>query len=302
MFLYGELATAQDRRERAAIRRGGPARPGRADGRRASWRPTTARARSTRARARCSSRHGRRWSPSTSTSRQRRPRAGASGSRPRCASRAAGSRASGRSASSCRRAAARRCRSTCTTTARCRCGSSWRRSRRDAPVAEAELVGLAPPRRRSTASRRDVPLRDFDPERHLIENALRSAPLMAQTRKKRRRKHRGTQAGNIETPGRTAAPRRRAARQRHRKTGTRARAPLKPPTWRARVQQGGRPAAAVFAVLFGARCSSNKGGGRASIVGDAVVRVRALPADRATAPTARLYRRRQAKAAGREVG
>jgi hypothetical protein len=30
---------------------------------------------------------------------------------------------------------------------------------------------------------------------------------MAQTRKKRRRKHRGTQAGNIETPGRTGRPR-----------------------------------------------------------------------------------------------
>ena len=42
-----------------------------------------------------------------------------------------------------------------------------------APVAEAELVGLAP----SAAFDgfpADVPLRDFDPERHLIENALRS--------------------------------------------------------------------------------------------------------------------------------
>jgi glutamate formiminotransferase / 5-formyltetrahydrofolate cyclo-ligase len=45
--------------------------------------------------------------------------------------------------------------------------------RRDAPVAEAELVGLAP-----TAAfdgfPDDLPIREFDPERKLIENALRS--------------------------------------------------------------------------------------------------------------------------------
>ena len=44
---------------------------------------------------------------------------------------------------------------------------------REAPIAEAELVGLAP-----AAAFEDfpeeVPLRDFDPGRHLIENALRS--------------------------------------------------------------------------------------------------------------------------------
>jgi len=44
---------------------------------------------------------------------------------------------------------------------------------RDAPIAEAELVGLAP-----SAAFEDfphnVPLRGFDPDRHLIENALRS--------------------------------------------------------------------------------------------------------------------------------
>jgi glutamate formiminotransferase/glutamate formiminotransferase/formiminotetrahydrofolate cyclodeaminase len=44
---------------------------------------------------------------------------------------------------------------------------------KDAPIAEAELVGVAP----AAAFRdfpRDVPLRNFDPEQHLIENALRS--------------------------------------------------------------------------------------------------------------------------------
>ena len=42
-----------------------------------------------------------------------------------------------------------------------------------APVAEAELVGLAP-QAAFDGFPADVPLRDFDPARHLIENALRS--------------------------------------------------------------------------------------------------------------------------------
>jgi glutamate formiminotransferase len=42
-----------------------------------------------------------------------------------------------------------------------------------APIAEAELVGLAP-RAAFDGFPEDVPLRAFDPERHLIENALRS--------------------------------------------------------------------------------------------------------------------------------
>src|SRR3954452_9201979 len=43
----------------------------------------------------------------------------------------------------------------------------------DAPIAEAELVGLAP-QAAFDGFPDDVPLRDFDPSRHLIENALRS--------------------------------------------------------------------------------------------------------------------------------
>jgi glutamate formiminotransferase len=42
-----------------------------------------------------------------------------------------------------------------------------------APVAEAELVGLAPAAA-FDGFPADVPLRGFDPDRHLIENALRS--------------------------------------------------------------------------------------------------------------------------------
>ncbi|HYZ80962.1 MAG TPA: hypothetical protein VE571_06820, partial [Solirubrobacteraceae bacterium] len=45
--------------------------------------------------------------------------------------------------------------------------------RRDAPIAEAELVGLAP-EAAFEGFPDDVPLRDFDPARHLIENAVRS--------------------------------------------------------------------------------------------------------------------------------
>jgi hypothetical protein len=46
--------------------------------------------------------------------------------------------------------------------------------RAEAPVAEAELVGLAPAAA-FDGFPADVPLRGFDPGRHLIENALRSA-------------------------------------------------------------------------------------------------------------------------------
>jgi glutamate formiminotransferase/glutamate formiminotransferase/formiminotetrahydrofolate cyclodeaminase len=47
------------------------------------------------------------------------------------------------------------------------------RVRERAPVAEAELVGLAP-RATFEGFPDDVPLRNFDPERHLIEHALKS--------------------------------------------------------------------------------------------------------------------------------
>ena len=45
--------------------------------------------------------------------------------------------------------------------------------REDAPIAEAELVGLAP-RAAFEGFPADIPLRGFDPDRHLIEAALRS--------------------------------------------------------------------------------------------------------------------------------
>ena len=68
---------------------------------------------------------------------------------------------------------------------------------------------------------------------------------MAQTRKKRRRKHRGTPAGTIERAGRTGRPQTREdakkiARQR------RAERTAKPPTWRGAINR-----AAIAAALFG---------------------------------------------------
>ena len=76
---------------------------------------------------------------------------------------------------------------------------------------------------------------------------------MAQTRKKRRSKHRGTQAGTIETPGRTgkpvAAERRPAARQ----TSARQRRENrfdKEPTWRSSLNRAAF-AAAILAIFIG---------------------------------------------------
>jgi uncharacterized membrane protein YoaK (UPF0700 family) len=69
---------------------------------------------------------------------------------------------------------------------------------------------------------------------------------MAQTRRKRTRKHRGTPAGTIERAGRTGRPQTREeaktiARQR------RADRLNRPPTWKGAIQR-----AAIAAVVFGA--------------------------------------------------
>jgi uncharacterized membrane protein YoaK (UPF0700 family) len=69
---------------------------------------------------------------------------------------------------------------------------------------------------------------------------------MAQTRRKRTRKHRGTPAGTIERSGRTGRPRTRAeAKQISRQR--RADRFDKPPTWKGAIQR-----AAIAAVVFGA--------------------------------------------------
>jgi hypothetical protein len=70
---------------------------------------------------------------------------------------------------------------------------------------------------------------------------------MAQTKRKRRRKHRGTPAGTIERSGRTGRPQtkedaKKVARERRQERLD------KPPTWRGAVNRAAI-AAAVFAVL-----------------------------------------------------
>jgi Flp pilus assembly protein TadB len=76
---------------------------------------------------------------------------------------------------------------------------------------------------------------------------------MAQTKKKRRRKHRGTQAGTIETPGRTGkpvsadrrpAPRAQTARERRQTRFD------KEPTWRGSLNRAAF-AAAILAIFVG---------------------------------------------------
>jgi hypothetical protein len=74
---------------------------------------------------------------------------------------------------------------------------------------------------------------------------------MAQTRKRRRRKRRGTQGGRIDTRGRASRPRtREEAKARARSRGNKAgpKADL-PPTWRNSFLRG-IFAAAIFAVLL----------------------------------------------------
>ena len=69
---------------------------------------------------------------------------------------------------------------------------------------------------------------------------------MAQTRRKRTRKHRGTPAGTIDRAGRTGRPRtREEAKQISRQRRTERLD--KPPTWRGAAQR-----AAIAAVVFGA--------------------------------------------------
>ncbi|HEY5054306.1 MAG TPA: hypothetical protein VII45_12950 [Solirubrobacterales bacterium] len=74
---------------------------------------------------------------------------------------------------------------------------------------------------------------------------------MAQTKKKRRRKHRGTQGGRIDTNRRTARPRSReeakARARANRKPGVKADLP---PTWRSAITRGVFAAVIFLVILF----------------------------------------------------
>jgi len=73
---------------------------------------------------------------------------------------------------------------------------------------------------------------------------------MAQTKKKRRRKHRGTQGGRVDRNRRAARPRSRAeAKARARSSAKRGPRADAPPTWRGAATRGA-VAAVIFTVLL----------------------------------------------------
>jgi hypothetical protein len=73
---------------------------------------------------------------------------------------------------------------------------------------------------------------------------------MAQTKRKRRSKHRGNAAGTVEARGRTGRPPTPEERKKQqRATRGQARAP-KPPTWSAAAKKGGLATAFIFIFLL----------------------------------------------------
>ena len=75
---------------------------------------------------------------------------------------------------------------------------------------------------------------------------------MAQTKKKRRRKHRGTQGGRVDANRRPSRPRSRAEAKARARTGTKKKGSPRgdqPPTWRSAITRG-LVAAVIFTVLL----------------------------------------------------
>jgi Flp pilus assembly protein TadB len=72
---------------------------------------------------------------------------------------------------------------------------------------------------------------------------------MAQTRRKRRTKHRGTAAGNIQARGRTGRPPTAEERKKQTRTDSRERRLNTPPTWKGAATRGALAAVLLF-VLF----------------------------------------------------
>ncbi len=75
---------------------------------------------------------------------------------------------------------------------------------------------------------------------------------MAQTKKKRRRKHRGTQGGRVDANRRPSRPRSRAEAKARARAGTKKKGAVRgdqPPTWRSAITRG-LVAAVIFTVLL----------------------------------------------------
>jgi hypothetical protein len=73
---------------------------------------------------------------------------------------------------------------------------------------------------------------------------------MAQTRRKRRTKHRGTPAGTIEARGRTGRPPSPEERKRQTRVSARERRLNTPPTWKSAFTRAALAAVLVFAFLL----------------------------------------------------
>mgnify|MGYP001204062519 CR=1 FL=1 len=81
---------------------------------------------------------------------------------------------------------------------------------------------------------------------------------MAQTKRKRRSKHRGTPAGKIETRGRTGRPPSADERKKQARTSAREQRLNKPPTWRSSITRAGLAAAIVFIFMIVVTRGKNK--------------------------------------------
>ena len=90
---------------------------------------------------------------------------------------------------------------------------------------------------------------------------------MAQTKRKRRTKHRGTAAGTIESRGRTGRPLTADEKKKQARVDARERRMNTPPTWKASFAKAGFAAVIIFAFI----AATSKKNGIAAGAGFAVV-------------------------------
>ena len=81
---------------------------------------------------------------------------------------------------------------------------------------------------------------------------------MAQTKRKRRTKHRGTAAGTIEARGRTGRPLSAEEKKKQSRQTARERRLNKPPTWKSSFARAGMAAAIMFPLTILLFAKSNK--------------------------------------------
>jgi Flp pilus assembly protein TadB len=120
---------------------------------------------------------------------------------------------------------------------------------------------------------------------------------MAQTRRKRRSKHRGTPAGSIEARGRTGRPPTAEERKQQTRMTARERRLNTPPTWKSAVTRALLAAVLVFAFLMVTSKGKNKL--PVAIAFTAVALVVYIPAGYYL--EVMLYRRRQRKRAAAQA-